>query len=270
LTGASADDDARSRLPDYIVRQATGPYRSLNPTTKLVIALVEAALVFVVGGWQAPIAVLAVVAGAARIAGVLRQLGAVVAVTAPVVASILLINTFLFPGATDPILRIGPLAPTWSGLQFGIEVTLRLLAVSLALALVYLTTGIDDLLADLERRGLGRRAIFVVGAGLQTVPRMVERAGEIVDAQRARGLDTEGPFWQRARGIVPLAAPLIFSGLTEVEERTVALEARGFSAPGRRTALRVPSEHPLERPARWLLVATLGVALAFRLVGLID
>ena len=231
-----------------------GPYRSLNPATKLVVALAEAALAFLTGAWLGPIAVLVVVVASAAWAGVLRQLGLVAAVTIPVVASIMLINTFLLPGAHDAIFRLGPLAPTWSGLAFGLQVTLRLLAMSLALALVYLTTAMDDLLSDLERRGLGRRATFVVGAALRMVPRMIERGSEIVDSQRARGLASEGRIWQRARGVVPLAGPMIFGALIEVEEQTMALEARAFTAPGRRTVLRTLPDDRGQRTLRWALV----------------
>lgn len=256
-------------LPDYVLRPPSGPYRSLNPTTKLVVALCEAAVALIVGGWLVPAIVLALALGVGARAGVVRALGAVAAVTGPIIASIIVINLFLFPGATDPIIRVGPLAPTWSGLVFGLQVTLRLLAMSLALALVYLTTDVDDLLADLERRGVGRRGIFVVGAGLETVPRTIERAAEIVDAQRARALDTEGRFWRRARGVLPLAAPLIFGALTEVEERTVALESRGFSAPGRRTSLRVPADTPSDRTLRWAALALTILVVALHVSGLV-
>ena len=131
----------------------------------------------------------------------LPRLGVIVAITVPIVASIMLINGFLYPGATDVIVRLGPLAPSVSGFLFGLQITLRLLAASLALAVAYLATRTDDLLADLERRGLGRRATYVVGSAVETVPRTVERAAEIVDAQRSRGLDTEGRWWQRIRGV---------------------------------------------------------------------
>jgi energy-coupling factor transport system permease protein len=101
------------------------------------------------------------------------------------------------------------------------------------------------------------------------VPRTIERAGEIVDAQRARGMDTEGRFWRRARGVVPLAAPVVFSALTEVEERTMALEARAFSAPGRQTLLRIPADGARDRVLRWTallgLVAVVGLRIAGRL-----
>ena len=187
---------------------------------------------------------------------------------APIYISILLVNTFVYPGAHDPIAHLGPLAPTWTGLTFGLQVAVRLLAISLAVTLVYLSTTSHDLLADLERRGLGRRATFIVGAALETVPRTIERAGEIVDAQRARALDTEGRFWTRARGVVPLAAPVVFGALTDVEERTMALEARGFSAPGRRTVLKVLPDSSAQRLVRWGFVVLAVVLVAINVAGL--
>ena len=265
--GPSPTGSSASGLPVELAAVSPLPYRSLNPTTKVVIAICETIVAFVLGGFVAPVLVLLAVLGSAALSRALRAAGVVAAVASPVIGSILLINTFLLPGATDPIVRLGPLAPTHSGLRFGIEVALRLMAMSLALALVYLTTEMDDLLADVERRGFGRRATFVVGATLQTVPRTIERAAEIVDAQRARGLDTEGRFWRRARGVVPLAAPLIFGALTDVEERTMALEARGFSAPGKRTPLRVPRDRARERALRWALAALVVAVLALHVAG---
>ncbi len=107
---------------------------------------------------------------------------------------------------------------------------------------------------DLERRGLGRRGAFVVGSALGAVPRTIERAREVTEAQRARGLDTEGGPWVRVRGLVPLVGPMVFGALAEVEERAMALEARGFSAPGRRTILRALPDSTWQRAARWMLL----------------
>ncbi|MGZ6312232.1 MAG: energy-coupling factor transporter transmembrane component T [Candidatus Limnocylindrales bacterium] len=265
--GVIGEAETRGRLPAFVVRLPSGPYRSLNPVTKLVIALVEVALAFVLGSWSGPLLVLGVVVVCATWAGVTRGIGVIAAVTIPVVISILLINTFLFPGATDAIVRFGPFAPTWTGLAFGVQVTIRLLAASLALALAYLTTQTDDLLTELEGRGFGRRATFLIGAAIETVPRTITRAGEIVDAQRARGLDTEGPWWHRGRGILPLAAPVVFGALTEVEERTMALEARAFSTPARRTVLRRLPDSALQGWLRRGLLVGLGVILVGRVLG---
>jgi energy-coupling factor transport system permease protein len=136
-------------------------------------------------------------------------------------------------------------------------------------AVFALTTPTDDLLADLERRGLGRRGVFVVGASIATVPRIIERASEIIDAQRARGLDTEGSPWRRIRGVVPLAGPMITGALGEVEERTMALEARAFSAPGRRTVIRVLPDSGAQRLLRWGVGIGVLVALAATIAGLL-
>ena len=255
------------RPPSFVVRAPTGTYRSLNPATKLATAAAEVVAAFFLGLWTGPVVVLVLVVLTAFVAGVARRLGVVAAVTIPIVASIMLINSLLYPGATDVIARIGPLAPSISGFLCGLQITIRLLAASLALGVAYLTTRTGDLLADLERRGFGRRASFIIGSAIETVPRTVTRAAEIVDAQRARGLDTEGRWWRRVRGIVPLAAPVVFGALTEVEERTMALEARAFSTPGPRTVIRTLPDSGRQRAVRWALLLGLVLLVGLRLTG---
>ena len=212
---------------------------------------------------------LAIVLATAAIARVGRSLAPFALAVIPLVASILLVNTFLFPGATDVIVEVGPLRPTWTGLEAALQATLRVAAFALSVAVFALTTPTDDLLADLESRGLGRRGVFIIGAAVGMIPRMAERAGEITDSQRARGLDTEGSRLRRIRGVVPLAGPMIIGALAEVEERTMALEARAFSAPGRRTRIRSLADSPGERALRW--AAGLGsiAAVAASIAGLV-
>ena len=262
---------AEASLPPEFVRRAPrGVYVGLSPTTKLVIALAEAAVAFAVRGWTGPIAVLVVVFATAAVARVTRRMVPFVLATIPLVLSILLVNIFIYPGATDVIADVGPFKATWTGLTEALQATLRVIAFALSVAVLALTTDTDDLLTDLERRGLGRRGEFVVGAAIRMIPRMAERAGEIVDAQRARGLDTEGRPWRRIRGVLPLAGPMITSALTEVEERTMALEARAFSAPRRRTPIRSLPDSTLQRVFRWLLfVGTVALVVA-SLAGVVN
>jgi energy-coupling factor transport system permease protein len=140
-------------------------------------------------------------------------------------------------------------------------------AITGALVLFYLTTPIGSLVVDLERRGVSARVAFVVSASVRTVPAIVERAGQIADAQRARGLDTEGSLWRRLRGLVPLVGPVLLGSIGEVEERAMALEARGFSRPGRRSLLWAPADSEAERVARWLMVLSTPVLIVAGLVG---
>jgi len=111
------------------------------------------------------------------------------------------------------------------------------------------------------------RVAFVANASVLTVAAMVERAGHITAAQRARGLDTEGSAWRRVRGILPIVGPVILGSIAEVEERTMALEARGFTRPGRRTLLWTPADRPVEGVVRWALVLALVALVVARIAG---
>jgi energy-coupling factor transport system permease protein len=258
---------AAGRLPAYVLRVPTGPYRALNPLTKFVIAIASAIVAFGVRGWTGPLSVLVVTAAIALIAGVSRSLRRFVLATIPIVASILLVNAFFYPGATDVLFRVGPLAATGTGVTVALQATLRVIAFALSVAVFSLTTATDDFLADLECRGTGRRLTFVVGSAIRTIPAMGSRAVEIVEAQRARGLDTEGSIRRRLRGIVPLAGPMVFGSLAEVEERTVALEARAFSAPVRRTVMRTLPDGSGQRALRWLVGLGSIAAVAASIAG---
>lgn len=263
----SGSGDTDVRLPDFVQPLPTGRYRRLNPSTKLVAALSQALIAFAVRGWTGPVTVLIVLALIALSARIGRALLPFLIATIPLTASILLVNTFLFPGATDRIFSLGPFAPTWTGLVAALQATLRVVAFAMSVAVLVLTTRPDELVADLEARGAPRGVTFVIGATVRTIPRVVRRAVEITDAQRARGLDTEGRIWRRIRGVLPLAAPLVFGSLNEVEEQTMALEARAFSAPGRRTPLRLFPDDAPQRALRWVLILGTAALIVLSIAG---
>lgn len=187
--------------------------------------------------------------------------------TLPLAISVVLVNVFFFPGGADVLLRIGPFTATGEGIRFAIEVVIRLFVISGAVTLFYRTTHPGDLTLDLERRGVPPRIAFVVNATVGAVPAMGVRAAEIVDAQRARGLDTEGSVRARIRGIVPIVGPVVLGSISEVEERTLALEARAFGRPGRRTLLRVLPDSARQRLARWVLVLLVPGLVGLRAAG---
>ena len=179
-------------------------------------------------------------------------------------------NLLFFPGGQEVLFAVGPIRATAEGLRFALETLLRLAAIAGAITLFYLTTPPGELALDLERRGVSPRLTFIVHAAVQTVPAMVERAAAITAAQRARGLDTEGSVWNRLRGLLPLAGPVLLGSIAEVEERTMALEARGFTRPGRRTLLWHPADSGRQALARWLLLAAVPLLVAARAAGLLG
>lgn len=232
-------------------------------------ATVTALNATILGGVIGPVGltVVAVLLPAA-VAGVLPRLLRVGLLLAlPLAVSVLVVNLFFYPSGSTVLFRIGPITATAEGLAFAIETLVRLVAITGALALFYLTTPVGSLVVDLERRGVSPRLAFVVSASVRAVPAIVERAGHIAEAQRARGLDTEGSVWRRVRGLLPMAAPVLLGSIVEVEERAMALEARGFSRPGRRSLLWAPADRAWERLARWLMALSVPVLVVAGFAG---
>ena len=203
----------------------------------------------------------------AALAGVGRRLVRIsFLLTLPVAISVVLVSVFTRAGTTV-LFSIGPFDATREGVDFAGQILVRLFAISTAIGLFGLTTDPRALVLDLERRGMSRRFAFVAASTLESVPAMVERAQVIQAAQRARGLDTEGSVRARLRGVLPLVAPVILSSLTEVEERTLALEVRAFGRPGRRQLLWWAPDTTWERILRWGLVLIFVTAVGLRLTG---
>lgn len=259
-------------LPDFLGRPGPTAYHRLNPLTKATIATTTAVAAVALGGLIGPAVLLAAAVIAPAIAaGVLRDLVRTsVLLALPIAISALLVNLFFFPGGEAELFRVGPIVATAEGLRFALEILARIMAISGAVTLFYLTTHSSDLVIDLERRGIGSRVAFVANASVQTVPAMVERAAQITDAQRARGLDTEGSFFRRLRGIVPIVGPVILGSIAEVEERTMALEARGFTRPGHRTLLWAPRDRPVEALLRWALLVGVVALIVVRVMGILP
>jgi energy-coupling factor transport system permease protein len=234
-----------------------------------VLAITTTALAVLAGGLLGPaiLSAVAVVVPAVvgRVLG--RLLRTALLLTLPIAISVLLVNLFFFPTGRQILFQVGPITATAEGLGFALETLARIGAISGTITLFYLTTPPSELVLDLERRGVSPRIAFVTLASVQTVPALVERAATITAAQRARGLDTEGSLWRRLRGVLPLAGPVLLGSITEVEERTMAFEARGFTRPGRRTLLWWPSDSGRQRLARWLLLLAVPLLVVMRAVG---
>jgi energy-coupling factor transport system permease protein len=204
---------------------------------------------------------------AAVIAGVASRLVRIsFLLTLPIAISVVLVSVFTRAGTTV-LFSVGPFDATLEGVDFAGQTLVRLFAISTSIGLFGLTTDPRAFVLDLERRGLSPRFAFVALATLEAVPAMVERASVIQAAQRARGLDTEGSVRARLRGVLPLVGPVILSSLTEVEERSLALEVRAFGRPGRRHLLwRIP-DSPIQLGVRAILLVTLVALLALRVSG---
>lgn len=182
----------------------------------------------------------------------------------PFAISLVVVQGLFWPGGT-PVLELGPLSFKSEGLAFAARSSGRILVIVSSFLLLTFTTRPDALMQALSERGIPDAITYILLTTMQIVPRFQTKASNILDAQRARGLETEGRFWQRWRGLLPLVQPLILGSIVDIEERAIALEARGFRRPGRRTYLRLLVDSRAQRLARWLLLFGAFIAVAIRL-----
>lgn len=237
----------------------------------MIIASVVTIAALVLGGYLGPTIVFAtlVVPGAVA-AGVTRQVATRAAVLAlPLGIAVALVSVFTRPGSIV-LFQLGPFDATLEGADFAAKVAVRLFVMAAALVLFGLTTTTRALVLDLERRGVSARVAFALGAVTGAVPGLLQRARDVGDAQRARGLDTDGSLRRRVASVVPLVGPVVIGALHQVEQRSLALEARAFGRPGARHLLWAPADTAIERATRWLLLAALVLIVAGSLAGVLP
>jgi len=182
-------------------------------------------------------------------------------VVLPFAISVFLIQGLFWTGGT-PVAHLGPLSMKREGLIFAAQSTGRILAVVSSFLLLSLTTRPDRLMIALQQAGVPNALTYIILATIQIAPRFQAKAQTVLDAQRARGLETEGGFGRRVRALAPLAVPLVLGSIVDIEERAIALEARAFSRPGPRTTLLTLRDSPQQRAARWMLVVAMVAAVA--------
>ena len=236
----------------------------LHPLTKLTFSLASMVLIFGgPGSWLSAIlpGLLALLilwrAGLAW-----RVLQVILRLLMPLTVALFLVHGFFNPANQTILLKLGPLALGQEGLDFATMIVMRLAATLAASLMMIVSTHPAHLVQALAEAGLPNALAYLLGSPLLLLPQIAARVQSIQAAQQARGLETQGNLLQRARALFPLAAPLVFSALLDVEERSLALEVRGFSSPKPRTSLNELVDTPVQQTARWGMVFLAGLWLA--------
>jgi energy-coupling factor transport system permease protein len=104
-----------------------------------------------------------------------------------------------------------------------------------------LTTHPGDLVSSLTKIGLPHALGYIILTTLQIIPRISGQMQTIIDAQKSRGLETQGNLIQRLKSYMPLLGPLFMGSVQQSVEKSMALEARAFSSKGEKTSYRKTS-----------------------------
>lgn len=253
------------RLSYYIKRDSF--LHRLNPLTKIVLALSIILVSFISSfSWISVLLFLFVIVPLSLMGNIARQLFSnIVRLILPAAGFIFIMQALFQPVGETVLFKFWVLDITQESLSFAFRVSTRIALMISTFTLLLMTTHPNELMFDLVRRGLPGQFAYVVISSLQILPQMQAKAQTIISAQRSRGLDTQSSFLRRVSGILPLVGPLVFGSLVEVEERAIAIEARGFTSTRPKTFLREIQDTGFDKAIRWILAALVIITLLIRL-----
>ncbi len=105
-----------------------------------------------------------------------------------------------------------------------------------------LTDGIEGLLSPLSKLGVKKVHDFamMMSIALRFIPTLTEETEKIMAAQKARGTDfSSGSIIKRAKAMLPIFIPLLFSSIRRADELAVAMLCRCYKSGTGRTRLHV-------------------------------
>lgn len=230
------------------------PLHNLNPLTKLALVFAMILPAFLSLPQMAPFLTVPILI-AVFVGRVQKQyFNLLLKLVLPTILFMFVMQSLFLPGGETVILNLGIFDVTQESMRSAFFTVSRIFVMISSFAILLLTTHPSELMSDLTRRGLPGQFAYVIISTLQILPQMQAKAQTIIAAQRSRGLDTESSFRKRIGSLVPLVGPLVFGSLVEVEERAIAIEARGFTSKRAKTSLHEIPDPAFEKVLRWVLV----------------
>ena len=196
----------------------------------------------------------------------LKRVVPLIAFSFTILITIFLIHGLFNQSNRNILFSIGPLHFYREGLLYALHIGCNVLNMLLSFAILVLSAKPSELVEELEKRGFSRRMGYIITSVFQIVPQMTGTMNTITDAQRSRGLETEGSLLTRAKAFLPLISPVVMSSLINTRERAVALEVRGFAAKQKITYLADRTPHRGDTPITVVLLAMIAAALLWRIV----
>jgi len=149
---------------------------------------------------------------------------------------IVIAQSLLVPGG-EVLYKFGFLTIEQAGIQKAISLGFMVLDIAGCFAWLFQTTEVKEIAQALEDAGVNYKVSYVFVSTLKMIGVLSKNSKTIMNAQRARGVETEGNLIVRFKAFIPSMIPLVLSAVTSAEERVLTLEARGFAVDGPKTRI---------------------------------
>jgi energy-coupling factor transport system permease protein len=201
------------------------------------------------------------------LARVLRKVVPLIGFSLLVLVSVVIIQGLFYSGNREVVFSFWHMTFYREGLAFSAAICIRVLNILCAFAILVLTTRPSDLIEALVRQGLSPHLGYVLSSVLQIIPQMTSTMETITDAQRSRGMETEGSLMVRLKAFLPLIGPVVMNSLVSTRERSLALEVRAFSSRAKKTFLNEEQVSTVNRVIKLALIAAMVAAIAWRVAS---
>jgi len=198
------------------------------------------------------------------IAKVFKKVIPLISFSMIIMLSIIIIQGLFKASNKTPVFHIGSAIFYKEGLLFALEICIRVINILCAFAILVLTTKPSDLIECLVRRGLSPKIGYVLSSVLQIIPQMTATMETITDAQRSRGMETEGKLSVRIKAFLPLIGPVVMNSLINTRERAMALEVRAFNSKASKTFFNEEQNGSYNKIVKIILILLLLLAVVWR------
>lgn len=251
--------------------EGTSFLHRLHPSTKLILYVIGFVVIFLLP-WQARFVLAGAMLLLLWICGIpptkyksFLILGGVTAITVPFLHG-------AWAEATEPIKwQIWRIAIRQGGFEKGLNYSSLYMAVSMATSVWLTSTALWEMAESGTALGAPYMIGFVVANIFRYIPEVANKANEIMDVWRTRGVRfDQGPVWERFWRYCQLLGILFLLEFSRVNAKTNALSARGFSTQTRPTLYILPAIPYGEKVligASALVALLLGATKLFPFIG---
>jgi energy-coupling factor transport system permease protein len=227
----------QDKLSFYIHRDS--PLHRLNPLTKLTLTFSLILIGFLGPGYWTATLIFVLILLPLSFWGKISQefTRTTFRLILPLTVFLFAMQSLFYPGGQTILFSFWIFSVKLEGVQFAYLTASRIMNMVGSFLLLLLSTHPSTLMTALTQRGVSPSLTYIIVSTLQILPQMRNKANTIIDAQRSRGLETQGSLRRRFSALLPLVGPLVFGSLVDVEERAIALEARAFKAKRSKTSL---------------------------------
>lgn len=246
--------------------QKNSPIHKIDPISKLLYIAAAISIPAIISTREAALACL-IISILMLIAGrVIKNVIPVISFSFIILLSVIIIQGLFKLDNRTPLFNIGPLIFYREGLLYAFGICLRVLNILCAFSILVLTTSPSDLIESLVRHGMSPKIGYVLSSVLQIIPEMTATMSTITDAQKSRGMETEGKLMVRIKAFFPLIGPVVMNSLVATRERAMALEVRGFNSNIKKTFLNEEIEKPYSQYIHRGLLLLIALSIVWRIL----